>query len=99
MKGEVKSQNAVPSQNTHFFVDNIGLTIRSDLYGRQLSHIFDKPSMSFSNLIYQVYHLLYSVYPISNLTFNFWKTCYNDYKCYKCVIPGISHEKLGLTNH
>ena len=36
--------------------------------------------MSFSNMIYQVYHLIYSVYPISNITFNFWKTCSNDYK-------------------
>ena len=32
-------------------------------------------------------------YIISNVTFTFWKTWYNNYKF---VMPGISHEKLGL---
>ena len=38
----------------------------------------------------------YTRYIISSVTFNFWKTWHNDYKC---DIPGISHEKPGLTNH
>ena len=35
----------------------------------------------------------YTWYIISNVTFTFWKTWYNNYKF---VMPGISHEKLGL---
>ena len=36
----------------------------------------------------------YTWYIISNVTFTFWKTWCNDYKC---VIPRISNEKLVLT--
>ena len=54
------------------------------------------------NLVYEFFQFdiprvsldVYSVYPISNVNFNFSKTFYNDYKC---VMPGITHEKLGLT--
>ena len=38
----------------------------------------------------------YTWYINSNVTFTIWKAWYNDYKR---VVPGISHEKLGLTKN
>ena len=70
--------------------------VYSVVYGSRLSHILDKPSISVFPIWYTNYITWYTRYIISNVTFTIWKTWYND--C-KCVVPGISHEKLGLTKN
>ena len=48
------------------------------------------------NLVYRLFPIWYTWYTwfiISHVTFTFWKTWYDDYKC---MIPGLLHEKLSL---
>ena len=49
----------------------------------------------FFSIWYTQYITWYTRHIISNANFTFWKTWYNDYKC---VIPGISQEKISLKN-
>ena len=53
-------------------------------------------SISFFPIWCAQYITWYARYIISNVTFTFWKTWYYDFKC---VVPGISHEKRSLTKN
>ena len=81
------------ADNFLFFVRHILLSNNFVFYGGRLSDILDKPSVWVFPIWYTTYITWYTRYIISNVTFTIWKTWYND--C-KCVVPGISHEKLGL---
>ena len=64
--------------------------------GSWLSHILDVPSTPFLPIWCVQYITWYTRHIISNVTFTFWKTWYNDFKC---VVLGISHEKRSLAKN
>ena len=69
---------------------------KGQIYGSRLSHILDIPSIPFFPIWCAQYITWYTRYIISDVTFTFWKTWYNDFKC---IVPGISHEKRSLTKN
>ena len=66
---------------------------KGQIYGSRLSHILDIPSIPFFPIWCAQYITWYTQYIIFNVTFTFWETWYNNFKC---VVVGISHEKRSL---